>query len=119
MRFFRRKGNKYGNVKTVIDGITFMSKKESDRYADLKLKEKANQIKDLRLQETHVLQASFRDREGKHHRAITYKSDFVYHDNILNLTVIEDTKGFRTIHYQIKKKLLIKSLPEGTIFREI
>ena len=47
--------NKYGNKKTVVDGITFDSRKEAKRYQELKLLEKAGEIKDLRRQVVHLL----------------------------------------------------------------
>ena len=47
--------NKYGNKKTVVDGITFDSRKEAKRYQELKLLEKAGEIKDLRRQVKYEL----------------------------------------------------------------
>ena len=41
---------KYNNIKTVIDGIIFDSKKEAKRYSELKLLEKAGLIGSLQLQ---------------------------------------------------------------------
>jgi hypothetical protein len=42
--------NKYRNIKTIVDGITFASKKEAKRYSELKLLERAGMITDLELQ---------------------------------------------------------------------
>ena len=42
--------NKFGAVKTVIDGITFASKKEAERYKILALLESQGKIDNLRLQ---------------------------------------------------------------------
>ena len=42
--------NKYRAVKTVIDGITFHSKKEAERYKILSLLESQGRIDNLRLQ---------------------------------------------------------------------
>ena len=42
--------HKYGAKKTMVDGITFDSKKEAQRYEELKLMEKNGYIKDLKLQ---------------------------------------------------------------------
>jgi len=44
----RNKGNKFRAQKTVINGITFDSKKEAERYFDLCMLEKAGEIKDLK-----------------------------------------------------------------------
>ena len=42
--------NKFGAVPTTVDAIRFASKKESRRYLDLKLMEKAGLIRDLECQ---------------------------------------------------------------------
>ena len=42
--------NKYRAVKTVVDGITFHSKKEAERYKILALLEAQGKIDNLRLQ---------------------------------------------------------------------
>ena len=44
---------KYKNKKTVYDGITFDSKKEAQRYSELKLLEKVGKIKNLKRQESY------------------------------------------------------------------
>lgn len=41
-------------------------------------------------------------------RAVTYIADFVYLDNRTGRVVVEDTKGFKTKDYIIKRKLLLK-----------
>ena len=45
-----RSRNKYRNQKVVVDGITFHSKKESEFYTALKIKQKAGIIKDFEKQ---------------------------------------------------------------------
>jgi len=42
--------SKYRAVKTVVDNITFASKKEAARYQELRLMEKAGEIRYLELQ---------------------------------------------------------------------
>lgn len=42
--------SKYNNKKTIVDGITFDSIKESNRYIELKALERIGEIKDLELQ---------------------------------------------------------------------
>lgn len=44
------KCNKYRNNKVTYDGIIFDSKKEAQRYAELKLLERTGRIKELRRQ---------------------------------------------------------------------
>lgn len=101
--------NKYGNKKTEIDGIRFDSKREANRYLELKLFEKTGLIKNLRLQQVFLIHEKFTDKLGIKHREINYKADFTYLDKSYNWQmVVEDCKGFKTPEYKIKKKLLIK-----------
>ena len=46
---------KYRSKRTVVDGITFDSKKEANRYCELKLLEKSGEIKNLELQKKYIL----------------------------------------------------------------
>ena len=92
---------KYKNVKTVLDGITFDSKKEATRYAELKLLAKSGLIQNLRLQVPFEL---IPKQQGE--RAVKYIADFVYTEN--GETVVEDVKGIKTDVYKIKKKLMLK-----------
>lgn len=96
--------NKFRAKKTVIDGITFSSKKEADRYRELKILLLAGYIKDLELQPRFELQPSFK-KNGKTIRKIEYVADFRYYDLKNDKIVIEDTKGFKTTEYKLKKKL--------------
>ena len=92
--------SKYSNKKTVVDGIMFDSKKEAGRYCELKLLEKAGEIQNLTLQPKFLLIPKQDDE-----RAVYYTADFEYVDNKLKATVVEDTKGFKTKDYIIKRKL--------------
>ena len=107
--------SKYHSNVTYVDNIRFASKKEADRYNDLKLMLRAGEITDLHLQPSFILQEDF-DKNERHYKAITYKADFQYKQN--GKWVIEDVKGFKTKEYLIKKKLFEKVFPEYTI-REI
>lgn len=49
------KRNKYGAKKTVVDGITFDSKREAQVYGELKLREKAGEIYDLEIHPKYEL----------------------------------------------------------------
>lgn len=111
---------KYGNKKKNFDGIFFDSKKEARRYAELKFLLKAGEISDLELQKTFELipaQYESYPRYGKKGKRLkdgrrcvenscVYKADFVYKDAAGNL-VVEDTKGFKTKDYIIKRKLML------------
>ena len=90
---------KYNNKKTKVDGITFDSKKEADRYVFLTHRATNGEVLDLHLQVPFVFAL-----EGK--KMFTYKADFVYYDKTLNKTIIEDVKGMRTPLYKLKKKLI-------------
>jgi len=93
---FRRP--KYNARRTVIDGISFASRKEARRYTELKLQEKAGVISDLILQPRFPLRVLDQ-------LVCTYVADFQYRDQTGRL-VTEDTKGFRTPEYKLKVKLL-------------
>lgn len=111
-----RTQSKYGNKKVVQDGITFDSKKEAKRYRELLLLEQAGEIADIQRQVKFVLIPAQREpdtegprggkRKGKTiEREVTYIADFVYWKN--GALVVEDTKGFRTTEYVIKRKLML------------
>lgn len=98
--------SKYNSTKVTLDGIKFDSKKEARRYKELKLLERAGEIKDLKLQPRYTLQESFK-HEGATIRKIVYVADFQYEEKDGQL-VVEDTKGYRTETYKLKKKLFLK-----------
>jgi len=108
------KAQKYHNEKTVIDGITFDSMKEATRYVELKLLERAGEVKELKLQPKFELQEAFR-HNGKAVRAINYIADFMYYDTATDRIVVEDTKGYRTKDFEIKKKMFLKKYPQYTL----
>lgn len=100
--------NKYGAKKVVVDGITFDSKKEARRYQELLLLQDSGAISHLQRQVKYVLIPSQKDEQGKViERECSYKADFVYFDIEANKTIVEDTKGFRTPEYKIKRKLML------------
>ena len=118
------KGSKYRNVKIVHDGITFDSKREADRYVDLRVLVAAGEIRHLRCHVHFELMAPLRgDPRGGFMVVAEYVADFVYDtplmpgDPDLWRTVVEDTKGMRTAMYKLKKKWL--ELQEGIVIREI
>ena len=120
-RGWRRNGTKYNATKVTVDGHTFASKHEANRYLELKLLERAGEISDLRLQVEYELipnQYATEERYGKNGRRLKdkeillerkccYVADFVYTDNRTGETVVEDTKGFKTADYILKKKMLL------------
>lgn len=102
---------KYHNVRVMVNGIKFDSKKEARRYKELMLLKRAKVIDNLELQKPFILQESFK-KNGKTYRSITYKADFYYYDNEKKKWIVEDTKGMRTEVYKIKKKLFEYKYPE-------
>lgn len=102
---------KYGNKKIKYDGLTFDSKKEASRYKELKILEQLGEIKDLQLQKPFTLIPSqYQIINGKKkslERPVKYKADFVYFDNEKKEVVVEDTKGYKTKDYVIKRKLML------------
>lgn len=104
--FAKDKPSKLKNQKTKIDSLSFDSKKEANRYCELKLLEKIGRIKNLRLQVPFELIPKQLDKGGKVlEKAVIYKADFVYERD--GKTVVEDTKGFKTKDYIIKRKLML------------
>ena len=112
--------NKYQAKKTYANGMVFDSIKEADRYFSLYVLERAGKIKNLRRQVKFELLPTqyetfprYSDKTGKRltdgKRAIekgcTYIADFVYEEN--GKTIVEDTKGFKTEAYKIKKKMML------------
>ncbi len=101
--------NKYGNKKIEINGIVYDSAKEARRHQELLLLERAGAIQKLDRQvEFELIPAQFSEVNGKRkciERKCSYIADFVYYEN--GEKVVEDTKGFKTKDYKIKKKMLL------------
>lgn len=106
----KKKKSKYGNQRTIIEGIPFDSKKEAARYCDLLLLQKAGKIRSLQLQVEFVLQSCY------------YFADFVYQEKVevflthsgpMSIewkTVVEDVKSPATRKdkmYRLKKKMMM------------
>jgi len=104
------KYNKFGNIKTLVDGIKFDSKKEAKRYLELKMLQRCGKISNLTLQPSKVLQNSFKDYLGKSVREIKYICDFSYTNN--GQEIWEDVKGHKTDIYKLKKKLFLFKYPD-------
>jgi Protein of unknown function (DUF1064) len=95
----KRIKSKFGAVKCEIDGIKFDSKKEVKRFTELQLLHKVGKITKPVLQYEFLLPGS-----------IIYRCDFLYYC-LENLKfVVEDTKGFKTKEYILKKKLMKECL---------
>lgn len=112
------KQNKYHNQKIEIDGITFDSKKEASRYAELKLMKKAHVILDFELQPEFILQDGY-VRDGKTVQPIKYRADFkvMYADGRVVIIDVKSSEKFKTDVYKLKKKMLLYKYPD-IIFKE-
>ena len=122
---------KYHSKKVSVNGETFDSRKEYRRFCELRLLERAGQITNLRRQVKFVLIPAQHEtigytKAGKpktkcFERECAYVADFVYEvpwqEQRTNdeghlvfadgwETIVEDTKGFRTKDYIIKRKLM-------------
>lgn len=109
---YRHRYNKYHNKKVELDGFTFDSIAESQRYGELKLLQMAGEISDLRLQTEFLVFDGFKHR-GKKYQAIHYTDDFDYIEN--GVMVVEDVKspGSKMARdFGIRVKLLLKRYPE-------
>lgn len=103
------KASKYKAQKTVIDGISFASKLESNCYEYLK-----SMFPDVELQPVFVLQPKFR-KDGKAYREIKYIADFKI--NINGKEIIIDSKGMETTDFKIKEKLLLYTYPDINFYK--
>lgn len=103
MRYSQK--SKYGSRKITADGVTYDSAKEYRRFKELSLLERAGAIQNLQRQVEFELIPSQRINGKVAERPCKYVADFVYQQD--GKRVVEDTKGFRTKDYIIKRKLML------------
>lgn len=111
---------KYRNRKVTVNGIEFDSAKEARRFCELSLLEKAGAITELQRQVKFVLIPAqyetferYSDKTGKRlkdgkrllEKECAYIADFSYMQD--GKRIVEDTKGFRTKDYIIKRKAML------------
>ena len=99
---------KYGNKKVELDGVVFDSAKEAKRWSELVLLQKAGEINFLRRQVPFELIPKQTIDDKVVERACTYIADFVYMEKGKKELTVEDTKGFKTPEYIIKRKLMLR-----------
>lgn len=123
--------SKYRNRKVSVDGITFDSRKEAQRYRELKLLLLAGEIIGLQMQVPfELVPAQYEEtgavyskgprkgqpKQGKCiEKSVVYVADFVYWQD--GQRIVEDTKGVRTTDYIIKRKLMLHKY--GIRIREV
>ena len=102
------KHSKYYNIKSLVDGIQFDSKKEAARYGELKLLERAGEISELQVQPSFNLMVNDQ-------LICKYIADFSYliEDKKypgVYATIVEDVKGCKKgcawEKFRIKAKLM-------------
>lgn len=95
--------NKFHAKKVTVDGIEFDSCKEANRYAELRLLQRAGKISNLCLQEEfELIPKCGRERPAKYH------ADFSYIDIATGKKVVEDVKSraTKTPDYILRRKLM-------------
>lgn len=116
--------SKYFSKKFNYDGKRFDSKKEAQRYYELKLLEKAKEIEDLECQPSFVVVEMKESTKynGRKLSNIKYIADFIYKDIKTNKIIVEDVKSEYTRKdavYRIKMKLFINKYGNEYEFREV
>jgi len=99
--------SKYGNTKTMVDGLAFDSKAEAARYQELKLLQKAGEIFNLELQPKYTLVPKTKKR-----RAITYTADFRYMEYVppkIHYRDNEDATPVRIVVEDVKSPATAKN----------
>ena len=97
--------NKYGAHTVTWNGEVFDSKKELGRYLELSLLQRAGKIQDLQRQVRFELIPAQKEDGKLVERATSYVADFVYMMD--GKKIVEDTKGFRTKDYILKRKMML------------
>lgn len=92
--------SKYNNRRINTEDGWFDSKRELQRWGELKLLQLAGKIQELRRQVDFELIPRIGGM-----RAIVYRADFVYTEE--GKQVVEDSKGFRDRVYKLKCRLML------------
>jgi hypothetical protein len=108
--------NKYGAIRTELDGRVFDSKAEARRYAQLMAMQQAGQISDLQMQVKIPLLPA-QNVNGHKEKPVDYICDFVYVRD--GETIHEDTKSSatKTPAFVLKRKMAL--FFHGIIIREV
>jgi hypothetical protein len=95
---------KYHNQPVIVDGVYFPSKREANRWGQLRLLLRDGKVRNLRRQVRYDLKA-----EGGA-KVARYDADFVYEEKTAAgwVPVVEDVKGFKGNQvYRIKKRWML------------
>jgi len=91
--------SKYGNRKTVVDGIEFDSAAEARRWTDLRVLERVGLVRDIRRQVVFPLCVNGVE-------VCKYEADFIYDEIAARGIVIEDVKGIQTAVFRLKARFM-------------
>lgn len=94
--------SKYRNIRTMVNGRTFDSKKEAHRWLQLSTLQKHGKINSLQLQPKFEIEIN-----GFH--VCRYVADFSYREGEDETVIVEDVKSVITKKnptYRLKKKLM-------------
>lgn len=104
-------GNKFHAKKTVVDGIEFDSKMESQYYVEVvKPGYESGEITKFELQKPYELQPGF-EHDGKKVKPIVYVADF-YLEYKDGTSVVIDTKGCADNTALLKRKMFYYVYPD-------
>ena len=90
---------KYRNIKTEVDGITFDSRAEANRYRDLRVLLNVGEIRGFDLQPSFLLPGGVRHRPDF---IVCGKDGVVW---------VEDVKGVETQAFRLKRRLWERRYP--------
>lgn len=103
--------NKYGAKKVQLDGYTFDSQLEAQRWQQLQILLTAGAIREL--SEPHK-EYTIVDKtlvRGKWERAVKHEVDFDYVETTTHQHVVEDVKGYATAVWKLKRRLFVERYP--------
>ena len=99
---YPKKHNKYKNKKVMLDGVLFDSKKEMQRYLQLKMLVRIGEITQLEPHPKYLLHCN-------NVKVCSYTADFFYYDNKNSEFVVEDVKSPATKKlplFRLKAKMM-------------
>lgn len=104
---------KYRSRKTVVNGISFASKLEAERYQQLRMLQRSGDIRDLVLQPEFQIFRGYVDPEtGTKVKSRYYVADFQYVDVEAHKVIVEDTKGIETDVFRLKWDYVRSEYPQ-------
>ena len=96
---------KYGNERVTVNGETFDSRREMERYFHLLVLQRAGHIQQLERQVVFILAPSV-VIGGRKRPPLKYVADFTYLERDAKVKTVEDVKGVITKEYRIKRHLM-------------